>query len=150
MATTIEILPPERPTSAPVAPVQPTVTVIDAPASVRGVRRDANANRSASFRAVLDAATFNGVINSAPPSAPTSTGTPSEARPEKFPSAAAEELTPGESTGLLDAVQATRGSDAPPAPQQEVYRAATQRYARTFFSDTRTFARPGESLEISA
>ena len=150
MATTIEILPPERVTPAPVAPVQQTVTVIDAPVSVRSGRRDANTNRGASCRAVLDTATFNGVLGGTPPTAPASAGTAPEPRPEKFPSAAAEELTPGESTGLLDAGQATRGSDAPPAPQQDVYRAATQRYARAFFSDTRTFARPGESLEISA
>ncbi len=79
-----------------------------------------------------------------------STATDADPRPEKFPDTTAEELTPGESNGLLDAVQATRGTDVPPAPEQDAHRAAAQRYARTFFSDTRTFARPGESLEISA
>jgi len=150
MALTVEVLPPERPLSAPVTPVQPAVTVIDAQVSARGDRRDARTDRGVSFRAALDATTFNGVIGGASGSTPASTGAQSQARPEKFPSTAAEELTPSDSTGFLDAVNATRGSDAPPAPEQKAHRAATQRYARTFFSDTRTFARPGESLEVSA
>jgi hypothetical protein len=150
MPVTIEILPPERPSPTLVAAVQPTVTVIDAPSSTRGERRDPKTDRGVSFRAALDAATFTGVISGAAPGGPASTAAEAGPRPEKFPATSAEELSSGESTGLLGAVHATRGTDAPPAPEQDAHRAATQRYARTFFSDTRTFARPGESLEVSA
>ena len=92
-----------------------------------------------SFRAALDPALV-GSIAQTPPLQGTS-------RPEKRPDASPVELSGTESAGLLGAAQVARvtGGAAPRA-----YQAATQRYAQAFFADTRTFARPGDAVELKA
>jgi hypothetical protein len=148
MAIRIEILPPERTSAAPVSPSAPAVTGVDAVSLRRIERRDPKTSQGVSFRAALDAATFNGVISTS--SASPAAGSDPEPRPTKLPTSSPDELTLSESAGLLGAAQTVRSAAGPSAPELEAHRAAAQRYAKTFFSDTRTFARPGESLEISA
>ena len=65
-------------------------------------------------------------------------------RPTKLPKSGPAELSGGDSSILLDAAYSRR-----PDSGVRVHLAATSRYAQAFFADTRTFARPGESLELT-
>ncbi len=151
MAITIDAvtLQPVKAAQLPAAPVTAVPQVVVAE-SARGSRRDQkNDNRGAqeqplSFRAVLDAATAGNVKRAAVQGETAKTEiTP---RPTRVPKSGPAELSGDESPVLLEAAFTRRGGNDDGA---RPYLKATSRYAQAFFADTRTFARPGESLEMT-
>ena len=145
----ITLQPIKAASSAPAAAaaiVAPPIIVAD---PSRGSRRDSKNDRGKdqplSFRAVLNA-TAAGSIKTETPQAEAAKAEP-EARPARVPDSSPTELNGAESSVLLDAAYARRGESS--NGQQRVHLAATSRYAQAFFADTRTYARPGESLELT-
>lgn len=147
MAITIDAvtLQPVKAAQPPVAPIAaaPQVVVTD---SERGSRRDQNNDRgkeqSLNFRAVLDAATAGSLKLDALQGEPARGETP--VRPTKLPKSGPAELSGGESSVLLEAAYQRRSDSG-----VRVHLTATSRYAQAFFADTRTYARPGEALELT-
>ena len=127
--------------AAPVAP--PVVAVADsARTSQRDSKNERGKEQSLGFRAVLDAAASGKVqLDAAPADTPRPEVAP---RPAKLPKRGPAELSGGESSVLLEAAYQRRADSG-----VRVHLAATSRYAQAFFADTRTYARPGESLELT-
>lgn len=131
--------------SAAAAPVAPPVVVVAD--SARGSRREPQNERgkeqSLNFRAVLDAVASGKVTLDAVQAESARPETPPRA--VKIPKAGPAEVTGGDSSVLLEAAYGRRRTDN----GVRVHLAATSRYAQAFFADTRTYARPGESLELT-
>jgi hypothetical protein len=148
-----------QPIAAPVAPPpprQPAVSAVsdrDSTANERrGESKEDRGRANINFRSYLNAATFAGLAQSISRDAPKSDATEEPAR--KTQRAAkqpkADEpvvISAEESESLYRASRAETPRINPRAPE---FLAATTRYAKSFFSVSGTFARPGESLEISA
>lgn len=131
------------PQPTPYAPAPPVVVIAD---SARGSQRDQKDERGkqslGGFRAVLDAANAGRVK---PDAVRPETAKPDvPPRPTKLPKNGPAELSGGDSSILLDAAYGRRNDNG-----VRVHLAATSRYAQAFFADTRTYARPGESLELT-
>ena len=148
MAITLDAVTLQPIKAAPTTPVVAPAVVAADPA--RGQARESKNDRGgkdsslSSFRAVLNAVasgavTANFVQADAANTAP-------QARPERVPKSTPAELNGSESSVMLEAAYARREQGASAA---RVYLAATSRYAQAFFADTRTYARPGESLEMT-
>jgi hypothetical protein len=125
--------------------VAPPVIVAD-PSS--NPRRDPKNDRSKddsglNFRAVLNANTFAGITGRS--WQPDTARSDAPARQARVPKDGPTELNG--SDVLLEAVSTTRADVSPGA---RVHGEATSRYAQAFFATTRTFARRGESLELTA
>lgn len=138
------------PQPTPAVAVAPPVVVVAE--SARGGRRDSQNQRgkeqSLGFRAVLDAAVAGKVTFDAAPVETAKADLPP--RPTKLPDSGPAELNGNESSVLLDAAYARRGgNDAKSSAGVRVNLAATSRYAQAFFADGRTYARRGESLELT-
>jgi hypothetical protein len=142
-AVTLQPIRTAQPAAPPVAP--PLVVVAEpARGQARESKNERGKDQAPSFRAVLNATVAGGIQAQA---AQTETAKPEpQARPARVPKSEPAELNGGESSVLLDAAYARRGEGASAA---RVHLAATSRYAQAFFADTRTFARPGESLELT-
>lgn len=133
------------PPTAAAAYVAPPVIVTD-PSS--NPRRDSRNDRSKderglNFRAVLNANVFAGVTGRS--WQPDTAKTDAPARAARVPKSGPAELN-GDDV-LLEAVSAAH-TDVPAGAR--VHGEATSRYAQAFFATTRTFARRGESLELTA
>ena len=133
------------PSAAAPAYVAPPVIVTD-PSS--NPRRDSRSDRGKddrglNFRAVLNANTFAAVTGRSWQPDTAKSDTP--ARPQRVPTSGPAELSSDDV--VLEAVSTTR-ADKPQAAR--AYSQATSRYAQAFFATTRTFARRGESLELTA
>ncbi len=101
------------------------------------------------FRAALNAATLRGLtqaISRDSKPAENATDEPARARerPAKLPDAEPTVLSGAEAANLFRSAQAADQSSS------SEFRAATSRYAKSFFSVSGTFAKPGESLELTA
>jgi hypothetical protein len=157
MAITADIL--TQPIAAPVAPPplrQPAVSAVsdrDSTANERrGESKEDRARANISFRAFLNAATFAGLAQTLGREAPKSDATEEPARktqrPTKQPDGNEPVVISGEeSESLYRAAHAGTPRTNPRAPE---FLAATSRYAKSFFSVSGTFARPGETLEVTA
>ncbi len=157
-----------QPLAAPVvaqAAVQPSVTSVGQRQGASNDKRQQQssfgdrARASVAFRSFLNASTLAGLTQTIGAEAPTATF--SEAlrqakRPQKLSKQQDDTtLSAEESEGLYRLAQAARNGkrgEAPSAPISNVreYQAATQRYAKSFFAVSGTFAKPGESLELTA
>jgi hypothetical protein len=125
--------------------VAPPVVVAD---PSRNSRRESGSDpgkdgRGLNFRAVLNAQTFAGITGRS--WQPDAAKSDAHARQTRVPNGGPTELN-GDDV-LLEAVSTPRADISPNA---QVYSAATSRYAQAFFAATRTFARRGESLELTA
>jgi hypothetical protein len=150
-----------QPYPAPVAPVPPRAPAIqaagqrqDAQNERRQTAQDGRERANVSFRTLLNAATLSG-IGRAFQGAVRETeeqATNLTQRAAKLPADAPETLSGTEADTLYRIAKAvapkadTSVSDARAAE----FRAATSRYAKSFFSVSGTFARAGESLELTA
>ena len=144
-AVTLQPVRVAQPTIAPIT-VAPQVVVAD---SARGSRRDSRNDRggkeqSLNFRAVLDAVASGSIkLEAVQTEAGKADVSP---RPTRLPKNGPSELNGSDAPVMLDAAYVRRGSSDNGA---RIHLAATSRYAQAFFADTRTFARPGESLEMT-
>jgi hypothetical protein len=148
-----------QPVAAPIAPPpprQPAVSAVsdrDSTANERrGESKDDRGRANINFRSFLNAATFAGLAQTLTRDAPKSEASEEPAR--KTPRATKQRdrsepvvISAEESESLYRAAQAESPRTNARAPE---FLAATSRYAKSFFSVSGTFARPGESLEISA
>ena len=137
-----------KPVAAPpsaVAPayVAPPVIVTDSSSNPRRDAKSGKDDRGLNFRAVLNANTFAAVTGRSWQPDTAKSDTP--ARPARVPTSGPAELSADDV--VLEAVSTTR-ADKPQAAR--AYSQATSRYAQAFFATTRTFARRGESLELTA
>ncbi len=143
-AVTLQPVKVAQPSIAPIT-VAPQVVVAD---SARGSRRDSKNDRggkeqSLNFRAVLDAVASGSIkLEAVQTEAGKADVSP---RPTRVPKTGPSELNGSEAPVMLEAAYVRRGSDN----GARIHLAATSRYAQAFFADTRTFARPGESLEMT-
>ncbi|MBX7198574.1 MAG: hypothetical protein K1X51_04305 [Rhodospirillaceae bacterium] len=146
MAITIDAvtLQPVRAVPQPAAAfvAAPPVVVADSARSSRRDQKEERGKQSLSFRAVLDAAAAGQVKLDAVQPETVKPDVPP--RPTKLPKGNPAELNGGDSSILLDAAYGRRADSG-----ARIHLAATSRYAQAFFADTRTFARPGESLELT-
>jgi len=148
-----------QPIAAPIAPPpprQPAVSAVsdrDGTANERrGESKDERGRPDVTFRAFLNAATFAGLAQSLGREAPKSEAAEEPARKTQR---AAKQPKPDEpvvisaeeSESLYRASRAESPLTNARAPE---FLAATTRYAKSFFSVSGTFARPGESLELTA
>lgn len=151
MSITADFLIVPQPIAAAVSPAQPRPAV--APATERegaqNERRQSakNPNVPLSFRASLSAATLSGVTHaaSASPNRP-SEGEESSIRPARVPTSGPVELTGAEASDLFSRAIAenARKSQAP------AFAVATSHYAASYFAGSAFYARPGETLEVTA
>ena len=156
MAITIDTLS-LQPVAAPVAPPprQPQVSAVGerqgANADRRNPSKDARGRSSITFRSFLNAATLAGLTKTLGSDSFKTTTTderPQPRRAEKVPNKAGPEvLSAAESEGLYQSAKSSGQGRASPAPE---FLAATSRYAKSFFAVSGTFARPGETLELTA
>lgn len=127
----------------PVAPFAPQPAVVAD--SARGPRRDQKDERDkqslGSFRAVLNAVAGQVTRDAAAAHAAKPDIPP---RPARLPESGPAEVSGGDSSVLLEAAYGRRSDSG-----VRIHLAATSRYAQAFFADTRTYARPGESLELT-
>ncbi len=147
MAITLDAVTLQPIKAAPQTPVVAPAFVVADPA--RGQARESKNERGkdsslSSFRAVLNAVAAN-AVTADPVQADTGNAEP-QARPQRVPKNAPAELNGSDSSVMLDAAYARRGQGASAA---RAHLAATSRYAQAFFADTRTYARPGDSLELT-
>lgn len=140
-----------QPIAAPIAPpfARAPVAPVGDRDSASNERRNDRGDRSrtsAAFRSFLNAATLAGLTQSL--GADRVDPVAGVARPRKVPDRReATELSGAESERLYQEAQAkTRPHDA----RAREALAVTQRYAKSFFSVSGTFAKPGESLELTA
>lgn len=153
MAITFDILPMPQPIVAAVPPPQPRPVI--APATERdganNQRRDSSRHQNGplSFRAVLSQTTL-AEFGRARATADTAvwSGEGAERRPRemRFPESVPIELSGAESGDLFTHAVANneRRSRAPE------FAAATSRYASSYFAGSSFYARPGETLEVTA
>jgi len=147
-----------QPIGAPIAPHaarQPQVAAVGERDSANNERRESARNdrgrASVAFRSFLNAATLAGLTQSL--SADTVTASTDEA-PAKAPRA--EKIRDQQDPTVIDADEAEglyRSAQAASEPQSaraKEYLAATSRYATSYFAVSGTFARPGETLELTA
>ncbi len=139
-----------KPVAAPspavaAAYVAPPVIVPDPSSNPRRDSRNDQTrdDRGLNFRTVLNANIFAGVTGRS--WEPDETKSDASPRPARVPKGGPAELN-GDDV-LLEAVSATH-TDVPAGAR--VHGEATSRYAQAFFATTRTFARRGESLELTA
>jgi hypothetical protein len=143
-----------QPVAAPIAPPPPRQAAVASVGERDGTNNDrresAKGERgrtSAAFRSFLDAATLSGLTKTlgALDSADRATET---TRARKVPNRReSTELSGAESERLYqEAHTAPRSAN----PRASEFLAATTRYAKSFFAVSGTFAKPGESLELSA
>jgi len=130
---------------------QPQVAAVgerDGAKERRGSAGDERARPNVAFRSFLNAATLAGLTQTLGKEASRAAdATPAETRPVKLPKRDATTVLSGtESDRLLQSVRSTL-TDKSSAPQ---YLAATTRYAKSYFAVSGTFAKPGESLELTA
>lgn len=146
-----------QPIAAPVAPPprQPTIAAAGEREGASNERRkdsrEGRARTDVSFRAFLNAATFAGLAQSLGNNATTTTRTESSDTPRtravKLPEREEAPVISGEeSEQLFRRATATQLDTA----RASEYLAATTRYAKSYFSVSGTYARPGESLELTA
>ena len=141
------VQPPAAPVVAPQATRQAPVTAVaDREAAGNNQRPPDKGDRGLKFRAILSAQTFNGLAQAL------DTGTKRDSvvqspppRPSKVPTGAPTVLSASEAAGLYGVSQAVELNTAAAAE----FRAASTSYATNFFAVERTFARPGEALELS-
>ena len=148
-----------QPLAAPIAPPQqrqaPVSAVGDRDGASNDRRKDAKDGRARAninFRAFLNAATFVGLAQSlgtdtfkadATEDSPRQT-----ARAVKLPERDEPPVLSGEeSERLYRSAQTASQTKNVRAPE---FLAATSRYAKSFFAVSGTYARPGESLELTA
>jgi len=132
-------------------PRQPSITPAAERESTdrRQTARD-DRGHGADFRSVLAASTFDGLAR-ALGGIPRAEWTPSKvardayAAPERMPAEGPVVLSQAEADSLFRRAKET-SRPAAPAPE---FLAATSRYAKSFFSVSGTFARPGESLKMT-
>ncbi len=117
----------------------------------RNPSRDSRGRSSIAFRSLLDAATLAGLTKSLSGQSKTVSTDEAPARPThraKLPDKAEPEvLSASESERLYHSAKNSGQGRSSPAPE---FLAATTRYAKAFFAVSGTFARPGESLEVTA
>ncbi len=118
----------------------------------RSSSRDARGRPSVAFKSLLDAATIAGLTKTlgaeASKSAVTDSDTTPAPRPSKLPNQAEPEvLSAAESEGLYQSAKSSGQGSSSPAPE---FLAAATRYAKSYFAVSGTYARPGESLELTA
>ena len=148
-----------QPAAAPVAPPpprQPQVRAVGgrdgASNERRGSAKGDRGRASVAFRSFLNAATLAGVVQSLGEefaSASSSREAPAHTqRPTKLPDTNQDRvLSASETDNLYQSARVSAQSSASRAPE---FRAATARYAKSFFGVSGTYARPGESLELTA
>ncbi len=163
MTLTIDQMP-VQPVAAPAAaavPRQPIVTPIGEREGASNERRDSTRSPrervSAAFRSFLNAATLAGITETLGAEQPERVDPVAPVRPTRVP-----DRDDGKTPTILEADEAeslyrsAQSSDGAAArrPRSSVrarqFQAAATRYAKSFFAVEGTFARPGESLEISA
>jgi hypothetical protein len=158
MTITADILSTLQPVAAPVAPPprQPAVSAVGERESTANERRneskDDRGRANINFRSFLNAATFAGLAQSLGRDAPKSEATEEPARKTQRAQKQPDRNEPvvisaEESESLYRAAHAEAPRTNARAPE---FLAATTRYAKSFFSVTGTFARPGETLELTA
>ncbi|MBY0510412.1 MAG: hypothetical protein K2P94_09685 [Rhodospirillaceae bacterium] len=147
-----------QPIAAPIAPPpsrQPAVSAVgdrDGTANERrGESKEERARPDVTFRAFLNAATFAGLAQSisreAPKNDATEETTRNTPRAAKQPKRDEPVVISGEESESLYRAHTEAARPNARAPE---FLAATSRYAKSFFSVSGTFARPGESLELTA
>jgi len=148
-----------QPVAAPIsaAPVrQAPVTAVGERDGANNDRRnpskDARGRSSVAFRSFLDAATLAGLTKTLGAQTSTTAATDEAPAPPprraKLPEKAEQEvLSASESERLYHSAKISGQGRTSPAPE---FLAATSRYAKSFFAVSGTFARPGESLELTA
>jgi len=147
-----------QPIAAPVSPAfirQTPVTPIGNRESAQDERRDTTARDdrarpNVAFRSFLNAATQAGLTKTLGSETQRSTAdndVTAYTRPNKIPTPKDDAvIAAGESDALYRSAPVS-GREGPRAPE---FLAATSRYAKSYFAVSGTFARPGESLELSA
>ena len=147
-----------QPVAAPLAvfPRTPQVSAVGqrdgASNDRRGSSKDSRARSGVAFKSFLDAATIAGLNKTlgaeTSKSAVTDEGSSPAPRRAKVPDQAEPEvLSAAESEGLYQSAKSSGQGRSSPAPE---FLAATTRYAKSFFAVSGTFAKPGESLELTA
>jgi len=153
MSITADILISPQPVVVAVPPPQPRPAV--APASERDAANNQrgesskNQNGPLSFRAALSATSSSGVVRTTNAAASThwlDEGEERVARETRLPDAGPIELTGAEAADLFTRAVANnaRQSRAP------AFAAATSQYIASYFAGSSFYARPGETLEMTA
>jgi len=147
-----------QPIAAPVAPSvsrQPSIAAAGerdgASNERRNDSREGRARTDVTFRAFLNAATFAGLAQSLGNDSATVTRSDSSDTPRpravKLPERDQAPVISGEESEQLFRRSAAPQAERTRAPE---FLAATTRYAKSYFSVAGTYARPGESLELTA
>lgn len=147
-----------QPIAAPAAPLsrQPQVSAVGEREGASNDRRapskDARGRSSIAFRSFLDAATLAGLNKTLGAETSESAVTDERSSPAprraKLPTKAEPEvLSAAESERLYHSAKNSGQGRTSPAPE---FLAATSRYAKSFFAVSGTYARPGQSLEVTA
>ena len=143
-----------QPVAAPIAPAPPR-----APAIVAAAQRDTTQNdrknqaqpdrerANVSFKSLFDAATlgsigraFGGETTQVRQDGP-------QKRASKLPGLEPEVISHAEAASLY---RSAKSADAISSIRASEFRAASLQYAKSFFAVSGTFAKPGESLELTA
>jgi len=146
-----------QPIAAPVspafirqAPVSPVGNREQTQNERRETSRDDRARPNIAFRSFLNAATLAGLTKSLGGETQRSSAdseAPAYTRPSKLPAQKDDTVISANEADVLYRSAQVSGRDGARAPE---FLAATSRYAKSFFAVSGTFARPGESLELTA
>ena len=147
-----------KPIAAPIAaqaPAAPAIAAVGERAGANNDRRDSQRNDrgrpSVAFRSFLNAATLAGLTQTLSKDTVVVSSDEPPPRQTKVPEQEPTTISSEEADHLYQSAQTA--SEAQPRRETarvRAYQAATSRYATSFFSVSGTFARPGESLEVTA
>jgi hypothetical protein len=129
--------PPSRPAVAPAGEREN--------AQNRGREPSKNQNGPLSFRAALDASTVGGIAKAASEAIAGPDDRALPPRESRVPAAGPIELAGNAASELF-----ARASSGPGRSADPVFAAAVSRYSASYFAGSSFFARPGETLEVTA
>jgi hypothetical protein len=153
MAISFDILTPQ-PLAAPIAPPPPR-----APAIAAAAQRDTTQNdrknqaqpdrerAKINFRSILDAATLSGIGRAFGAETAQVRQDGPQKRASKLPGLEPEVISSTEAASLY---RSAKSADTTGNVRASEFRAASLQYAKSFFAVSGTFAKPGESLELTA
>lgn len=151
MAITADILITPQPIVMPIAPQpRPAIAPATERESANNQRRESgkNANGALSFRAALSAttATNTGAVSQGAEALWTDEVSDRQARPVRLPESAPIELTGAEAADLFTRAVANNERKG----RSPAFAAATSLYATSYFAGSSFYARPGDTLELTA